>query len=72
MKPENVIFTNGEVKLIDFGSSAFSGKQGEIEGTIMYMAPEVLYGDYFESSDMWGIGLITYILLAGAFPFAYD
>ena len=61
------------VKLIDFGSSVFTGKEGEIEGTVMYMAPEVLHdADYSESSDMWGVGIIAYILLAGAFPFPYD
>ena len=42
----------------------------EIVGTLGYMAPEVLMGkEYNFSADVWGIGVITYLLLTGYLPF---
>lgn len=39
-------------------------------GTPGYVAPEVLMCESYDKSvDMWGIGIITYILLAGYPPF---
>lgn len=34
------------------------------------MSPEVMYADYAGSqSDMWSIGVMTYVLLSGEKPF---
>jgi len=37
----------------------------------MYAAPETLskHESYREPSDMWSIGIVTYTLIAGFFPF---
>jgi len=61
------------VKIADFGlSKIFSGDEELMTscGTPGYVAPEVLMCESYDKSvDMWGIGIITYILLAGYPPF---
>jgi serine/threonine protein kinase len=77
LKPENLMFsdTSSEVlKLIDFGVSAIlrsdNDKLYDRVGTRTYMAPEVIKCDgYRKQCDMYSIGVIIYILLAGYPPF---
>jgi serine/threonine protein kinase len=63
-----------EVKIADFGLSievgvGFSQAKSRV-GTLPYAAPEVRRGQpYGFSSDLWGLGVVLYILLAGRFPF---
>jgi calcium-dependent protein kinase len=65
------------IKLIDFGfSKAFDGQccnMHEKLGTASYVAPEVLRGSYTSQCDLWSLGVIVFILLAGYMPFkAHD
>ena len=77
IKPENILFAHsGEdsaVKLIDFGlSRRHDTSQGPMKnavGTAYYMSPEVINGSYDKSCDLWSVGIVTYILLAGYPPF---
>jgi len=79
LKPENLLCSGAGdteiVKIADFGLSKIQSDEDKLHtscGTPGYVAPEVLLCEtYNESVDMWGIGIITYILLAGYPPF-YD
>ncbi|KAL6611374.1 hypothetical protein ACP70R_039302 [Stipagrostis hirtigluma subsp. patula] len=76
MKPENFLFKStredSPLKATDFGLSDFikPGKQfRDIVGSAYYVAPEVLKRKSGPESDVWSIGVITYILLCGRRPF---
>ncbi|CAG9314082.1 unnamed protein product [Blepharisma stoltei] len=78
LKLENILIEtdkNGVVKpiLIDFGLSCMLAPHQcsqESVGTLKYAAPEVLSRiPYRESVDLWGLGVISYILLIGRMPF---
>lgn len=76
MKPENFLFKSpkedSSLKATDFGLSDFirPGKKfQDIVGSAYYVAPEVLKRRSGPESDVWSIGVITYILLCGRRPF---
>ncbi|KAI3843726.1 hypothetical protein MKW98_013662 [Papaver atlanticum] len=76
LKPENFLFKSSKedspLKATDFGLSDFikPGKKfQDIVGSAYYVAPEVLKRQSGPESDVWSIGVITYILLCGRRPF---
>ncbi|CAN1227154.1 Calcium-dependent protein kinase 16 [Linum perenne] len=76
MKPENFLFKSTKedsaLKATDFGLSDYikPGKKfHDIVGSAYYVAPEVLQRKSGPESDVWSIGVITYILLCGRRPF---
>ena len=77
LKPENILMTDmtdeADIRISDFCICKRlepNEKTKEIVGTLGYMAPEVLMGmEYNFSSDVWSIGVITYLLLTGYLPF---
>ncbi|KAI3794280.1 hypothetical protein L1987_36909 [Smallanthus sonchifolius] len=76
MKPENFLFKSfdddSQLKATDFGLSDFirPGKKfTDMVGSAYYVAPEVLKRKSGPESDVWSIGVITYILLCGRRPF---
>eukprot|EP00441_Pelagodinium_beii_P025191 CAMPEP_0197655778 /NCGR_PEP_ID=MMETSP1338-20131121/39662_1 /TAXON_ID=43686 ORGANISM="Pelagodinium beii, Strain RCC1491" /NCGR_SAMPLE_ID=MMETSP1338 /ASSEMBLY_ACC=CAM_ASM_000754 /LENGTH=495 /DNA_ID=CAMNT_0043231493 /DNA_START=63 /DNA_END=1550 /DNA_ORIENTATION=+ len=88
LKLSNFMFTadRRSLKLIDFGLSKFCSQRQDSKvdckrrtsrmhtccGTLGYIAPEVIEGDYTSQCDMWSLGVIVYILLSGEMPFAHE
>ncbi|XP_053561295.1 death-associated protein kinase 2 isoform X1 [Bombina bombina] len=78
LKPENIMLLEKDVphpkiKIIDFGL-AQKIEDGAVFkslcGTPQYIGPEVVnYEQLSSATDMWSIGVITYILLSGMSPF---
>jgi len=69
IKPSNIFFSNGSIKIGDFGLSknisSFAlqiSKSVEI-GCSYYRAPEVEYGDYDQSIDLYSLGVILLEML---------
>jgi calcium-dependent protein kinase len=62
-----------KVKLIDFGLSASNCNKKKFLkrrcGSIFYVAPEVLKNKYNYKSDIWSVGVVTFCLYTGDFPF---
>jgi eukaryotic-like serine/threonine-protein kinase len=76
LKPRNVLVTNGQVKVLDFGLSiASGGDEGAsgTAGTLAYMAPEILTGGTpSESADLYAVGIMAYELFTGRHPYTTD
>lgn len=76
LKPANVLLSQaGEVKLVDFGVARLGTsdltKDGSSVGTPFYMSPEQIFGREVDGrSDLYGLGVILYELLAGRRPFS--
>jgi len=82
IKPENIMLTtSGQVKVLDFGvaknlpsrpeTSTASTRTGtEFEGTLNYMAPEVVREKESDSrADIFSLGVVFYEAIAGNNPF---
>jgi eukaryotic-like serine/threonine-protein kinase len=73
VKPANVMVSATAVKLVDFGISAAAGDRdsepGTLLGTPAYLAPERLAGGVVRpSTDVYALGLLLYLMLAGHLP----
>ncbi len=79
LKPENLLLmsldNDADIKICDFGFAKRIVDLSPEEtacGTPGYVAPEILRGDpYGAEVDIWSLGVICYVLLAGYPPF-YD
>ncbi|GAB0086378.1 hypothetical protein DMENIID0001_004290 [Sergentomyia squamirostris] len=79
IKPENIMCqtrTSTNVKLIDFGLATRLDPNEVVKistGTAEFAAPEIVerepVGFY---TDMWAVGVLSYVLLSGLSPFAGD
>lgn len=76
VKLENWVYTswddNGTLKLIDFGYATVlrPGESKEPQdGSLIYVAPEMIEGKMDLSTDMWSLGVICFMLISGDQPF---
>ncbi|XP_051025577.1 myosin light chain kinase family member 4 [Acomys russatus] len=79
LKPENILCVNRDakqIKIIDFGLARRYKPREKLKvnfGTPEFLAPEVVNYDFVSfSTDMWSVGVITYMLLSGLSPFLGD
>ncbi len=79
VKPANMLLhADGRVMLADFGlakildgSSRAGRRSGRPDaGTPEYMAPEQIRGHSEPRSDLYGLGVVLYLLLTGRLPFS--
>jgi len=81
LKPENVMFEGPEdgaaVRVIDFGLCKVEDLQLRAAmcswvGTPYFVDPEVLTRSFTNKCDLWSVGVILHVLLAGYPPFMGD
>ncbi|XP_015171341.1 PREDICTED: death-associated protein kinase 1-like isoform X4 [Polistes dominula] len=77
IKPENILLSSPppmpSIKLIDLGLShrlVPGSEHRALFGTPEFVAPEIVnYEPLSLGTDLWAVGVLTYILLSGASPF---
>jgi hypothetical protein len=78
VKPSNVLLADGDrvsVRILDFGLARMAEAetltaQGDVPGTLAYIAPERLAGeDATGAADVWAVGVMLWESLSGRHPF---
>ena len=74
MKPSNILFHNGQIKIADFGFCKTLEKAEDLSQTMVgspiYMAPEILFGcPYSQKAEVWSLGCVLYQMLFGVVPY---
>lgn len=70
VKLENIIYNNGDIKLIDFGLASNPKQSDKIYGTCFYISHELVSsGNYDYPVDIWAMGIVLYELMFGFPPF---
>ncbi len=79
IKPQNIMmFTDGTIKVMDFGIAKFAREEGKTAtdqaiGSVHYISPEQASGDVTDAkSDIYSVGAMMYEMLTGSKPFDSD
>lgn len=76
LQPDNIVMCglrSVQIKLVDLGSAhrvTKLGTQVPLVGHPDYISPEILNEELaFPQSDIWSLGVLTYVMLSGVLPF---
>ena len=79
IKPQNIMmFTDGTIKVMDFGIAKFAREEGKTAtdqaiGSVHYISPEQASGNVTDAkSDIYSVGAMMYEMLTGRKPFDSD
>ena len=79
IKPQNIMmFSDGTIKVMDFGIAKFSREEGKTAtdqaiGSVHYISPEQASGSVTDAkSDIYSVGAMMYEMLTGRKPFDSD
>ncbi|MDE5584157.1 MAG: Stk1 family PASTA domain-containing Ser/Thr kinase [Ruminococcus sp.] len=79
IKPQNIMmFTDGTIKVMDFGIAKFAREEGKTAtdqaiGSVHYISPEQAGGNVTDAkSDIYSVGAMMYEMLTGSKPFDSD
>jgi len=79
IKPQNIMmFTDGTIKVMDFGIAKFAREEGKTAtdqaiGSVHYISPEQASGNVTDAkSDIYSAGAMMYEMLTGRKPFDSD
>jgi len=78
IKPDNILIdAKGRAVVTDFGVARMEQsnltRTGEVLGTPFFMSPEQVLGESIDGrSDIFSLGVVLYLMLTGARPFAGD
>ncbi|KAL0858272.1 hypothetical protein ABMA27_012176 [Loxostege sticticalis] len=77
LKPHNLLLHKGSdgkyiLKVADFGFAQYMSSSWRrcVRGSPLYMAPEMILGDYDARVDLWSVGVIMYECLFGRAPYS--
>ncbi|KAI8609273.1 kinase-like domain-containing protein, partial [Chytriomyces sp. MP71] len=79
LKDQNVVIdVRYNIKIIDFGSSAYIPKQEcdyftQFNGTVYFASPEIAKNELYRGpeAEMWAMGVLLYVMVFGEYPFRH-
>jgi calcium-dependent protein kinase len=71
LDPSNILYDGNIIKIISMSEAVFFKKGQRFKAQVtspLFMSPEMVRGKYDYKSDIWAIGIISFIILTGTSP----